>query len=105
MDTLVVGDGHDEVVGRVVQNDGRNATKSLLTAKDVAERLKVHVGTIYDWTQIGYLPHVCLSEGGRRRCVRFEEEAIEKWLKERGRAGRVDRLPHSPHNGHAPAAP
>lgn len=73
-----------------IENESRDR---LLTAKEAAERLRVHLSTVYLWAQQGYLPHLCLSETERRRCIRFSERALEEWLRERGRAGRLDRLP------------
>ena len=60
---------------------------SLLTAKEVAALLQVNLSTVYLWVQQGHLPHICLSEGRRRRCIRFRREAIERWIEEREKPG------------------
>ena len=63
----------------------------LLTAKDVAERLRVGVSTVYAWAEQGHIPSIVLSEGTRRRCIRFREQALEQWVRDREQPRRVDR--------------
>jgi excisionase family DNA binding protein len=65
----------------------------LLTAKDVSRLLSVNLSTVYAWVDQGYLPHVVLAKGSRRRCIRFRGEALGEWLDMRSCEGRVDRVP------------
>jgi excisionase family DNA binding protein len=55
----------------------------LLTVEEVSGKLKVGKSTIYRWVHYEYIPHVKL--GGT---VRFNEKAVEKWLRNRERSGR-----------------
>ena len=48
----------------------------LLTADEVAQLLGLRVRTIYRLCQLRRLPHLRLNE----RCLRFESEAVYKWL-------------------------
>lgn len=57
----------------------------LLTVKDVAELLQVSKRTIYDWTHVGYIPHYKFPNG-----VRFKEDQLDKWLKNRLIKGRIE---------------
>lgn len=66
----------------------------LLTAKDVAEQLQVAVSTVYLWAEQGRLPHICLAQGARRRCIRFRQRVVEEWLRDLESAGRVDPVPN-----------
>ena len=70
----------------------------LLTPKDVSALLQVHLSTVYAWAARGDRPHVVLSEGSRRRCIRFDERELARWLRERYYEGRVDRVPSMDHN-------
>lgn len=62
--------------------------ESLLTAKDVAELLKINESTVYKWADQGRLKYVDLGKEGGKRCLRFRkndlEELIEKKLVENG---------------------
>jgi excisionase family DNA binding protein len=48
----------------------------LLTIRELAERLRISVGTAYHWLSEGRLPCVRISS----RCVRFRESEIEHML-------------------------
>ena len=48
-------------------------------AAEVAEMLGVAVNTVYKWADERRLPYVDLGEG-KKRCLRFRLEAIEKLL-------------------------
>jgi excisionase family DNA binding protein len=62
----------------------------LLTAAEVAERLRVTTGWVYAATRANRLPHVRLG-----RYVRFRADAIERWLADVERAGIAPTsLPH-----------
>ena len=74
------------------ESDKRRNGERLLTAREVASLLRINLSTVYLWAQQGRLPHVCLSEGLRRRCVRFSAKAIEEWIQERTKAGQLDRV-------------
>jgi excisionase family DNA binding protein len=52
--------------------------KGLLTVKEVAELLRCHVMTVYDWVAIGKLPHVRM--GSR---IKFDPHSIADWLEKR----------------------
>jgi len=49
----------------------------------MAEYLGVKVSTIYQWTHIGYIPHMKLG-----RFVRFKEKDVIKWLESKTNNGR-----------------
>ena len=55
----------------------------LLTPKEMAEYLGVKLSTIYQWTHIGYIPHMKLG-----RFVRFKESDVLKWLESKNNNGR-----------------
>jgi excisionase family DNA binding protein len=55
----------------------------LLTVKDVSDKLRIGQSTIYRWVHYDYIPHLKLGTS-----VRFDESAIERWLKNRERSGR-----------------
>ena len=59
----------------------------LLTPHEMAEYLGVKVSTIYQWTHIGYIPHMKLG-----RFVRFKENDVLEWLDSKARKGRSQRL-------------
>ncbi len=65
--------------------------ESLLTAKGVSELLQIDLSTVYLWVSQDYLPYICLSEGSRRRCIRFRRSELDLWLEARSHSGRVDR--------------
>jgi excisionase family DNA binding protein len=50
----------------------------------MAEYLGVKVSTIYQWTHIGYIPHMKLG-----RFVRFKENEVLKWLESKNNNGRI----------------
>ncbi len=56
----------------------------LLTPQEMAEYLGVKVSTIYQWTHIGYIPHMKLG-----RFVRFKEREVLKWLESKNNNGRI----------------
>ncbi|PKK82573.1 MAG: hypothetical protein CVT49_12880 [candidate division Zixibacteria bacterium HGW-Zixibacteria-1] len=49
----------------------------------MAEYLGVKVSTIYQWTHIGFIPHMKLG-----RLVRFKENDVLKWLESKNDNGR-----------------
>ena len=53
----------------------------------MAEYLGVKVSTIYQWTHIGYIPHMKLG-----RFVRFKENDILKWLESKNDKGRKSKV-------------
>lgn len=61
---------------------------SLLTPEQIAEKLGVKLSTIYNWTHIGFIPHVKI-----RRFVRIRESEIMRWLEKQAVAGRTKRGP------------
>lgn len=56
----------------------------LLTPQQLADWLGVKLSTIYQWTHIGYIPHVKLG-----KFVRFRESEIVKWIEKREVEGRT----------------
>lgn len=52
----------------------------LLTAEEVATRLRVRVSTVYDAAARGNLPVVRLWAGKKRSLLRFRREDIEQFL-------------------------
>jgi len=60
--------------------------EKLLTVEQVADYLQVKPSTIYQWTHLGFIPHVKL---GNR--IRFGVSQVEKWLEERSIIGRLAR--------------
>jgi excisionase family DNA binding protein len=55
----------------------------LWTAKEVAAYLGVKPVTVYAWVKEQRIPHIILSRGKRKKCVRFRVEAIERWVAQR----------------------
>jgi excisionase family DNA binding protein len=58
------------------------AVNGLLTAREVAGRLRVSTETVLRWRRQGKLPAVVLPSGA----VRFREDTLDGWLAERERA-------------------
>jgi excisionase family DNA binding protein len=52
--------------------------ESLITVKELANRLNVHSKTIYKWAHEGKIP--CVKIG---YLLRFKPEAVEQFIKER----------------------
>lgn len=50
----------------------------------MAEYLGAKVSTIYQWTHIGFIPHMKLG-----RFVRFRETDVIKWLESKSIEGRI----------------
>jgi excisionase family DNA binding protein len=57
-------------------------TEPLLTARDVAELVDVHVETVLRWVRQGLIPAVRLPGGA----IRFRPEELEAWLAEHATA-------------------
>ena len=62
--------------------------KELMNTAQVAEWLNIAESTVRKWVHYGFIPHVKIG-----RCVRFREEDIETWLKERTEKGRATLAP------------
>ncbi len=52
-----------------------NTPSRLLTARETAELLRIHLVTLYSWVAEGRIPSVRL---GRKRL--FDPEAVRRWL-------------------------
>jgi len=52
----------------------------LLTIREVAEILKLAVGSVYQLVSQHRIPHVYLS----KRCLRFRRGSIQAWIKSLG---------------------
>lgn len=63
-------------------------SEPLANAKDIAQLLNVKPSTVYEWARTKYIP--CVPIGG---CIRFDRTEVDKWLREKRRAGRKTRLP------------
>lgn len=58
--------------------------QKLMTVEEVSDLLSVKKSTIYQWTHIGFIPHIKLGNK-----VRFRESDIEAWLEKRAVKGRT----------------
>ena len=67
-------------------SDGVRLDHQLLTAREVAELLRLPVSTVYDLARTGRLPHLRIG-----RAMRFSREDLEEHLAEMCRSS-----PHSP---------
>jgi len=56
---------------------------SLIDAKEVAERLRVQLPTVYAAANDGRIPCVRLWQGKRRTLIRFRPEDIDRFIAER----------------------
>ena len=56
----------------------------LLNVREVAEVLKIKEQTVYQYACRGILPYVKVGA-----CLRFDEEAIDKWIKDNTKAAMV----------------
>jgi len=63
--------------------------EQLLTPQQIADKLSVKLSTIYNWSHIGFIPHIKL--GG---ALRFDEAQVIRWLERRSIAGRLTRKQH-----------
>ncbi len=54
-----------------------NKNKRLLTVKEVSEILSIKEKTLYQWAELGQIPHIKLN-----KLIRFDFEAILNWIKE-----------------------
>ena len=63
----------------------------MLTVKEVAERLKVSPGLVYEWVESGQLPHFRMGAVGKRGAIRVDEADLVSFVagmkKERRRDG------------------
>ena len=57
--------------------------EKLLSIQQLSELIQVSPKIIYQWTHTGYIPHYKLPKG-----IRFREQDIETWLRNRLRKGR-----------------
>jgi excisionase family DNA binding protein len=57
----------------------------LWSPKQLADYLGVKLGTIYAWVKAQQIPHIVLSKGARKQCVRFRQAEIDAWLQKRHR--------------------
>ncbi len=49
--------------------------KQLQTAKEIASYFQVSPKTVYQWAELGQIPHLKLNG-----CIRFDLDAINEWL-------------------------
>ena len=56
-----------------------NGSDEFLTVEELAERLKIAPGTIYNWVSRGEIPYVKIG-----RAVRFRRADIDAWIEGQG---------------------
>lgn len=54
-----------------------------MTVEELSAKLQVGKSTIYRWVHYEFIPHVKLGSS-----VRFDENAVERWLRSKERSGR-----------------
>ena len=54
--------------------------RSLWTVEELADYLAVKPATIYLWVRQRSVPHLVLSRGARKNCLRFRPDEVESWL-------------------------
>lgn len=57
-------------------------TSNLLSVREIAQHLGVAERTIYDWVHQRKIPALKLGDS-RNSPVRFDPDAIDRWLKDR----------------------
>lgn len=62
--------------------------EKLLTPEEVKEILNVKLSTIYQWTHLGFIPHIKVG-----RFLRFEQSEIEKWLRKKKISDIINKIP------------
>ena len=55
----------------------------LYTPEEVAEYLKVHQVTVYNWVKTKKIDCYILTQGKRKSTVRFDREQIQKFIQSR----------------------
>lgn len=58
-------------------------SNELMTAPEVAERLRVRRSTVYAAAKRNEIPHIRLWQSGRRALIRFRRSDVEQFLKDR----------------------
>lgn len=58
---------------------------ALWTVKELAAYLVVRPATVYLWVKERTIPHLVLSRGTRKNCIRFRATDIESWLNQNQR--------------------
>ena len=58
----------------------------LLNVTEVAQLIGVQPSTIYQWTHLGFIPHVKVG-----KLVRFKPDAVMKWIDATETGGRKNR--------------
>jgi len=61
--------------------------KEILTAKEVAEYLNIHLLTVHKYARGGKIPAFKIGSDWR-----FQRKAIEKWIKEKMASNKMKRL-------------
>ena len=62
--------------------------KKLLTIDELSHMLGISKSTLYRWVHYEFIPHIKLGSA-----VRFDEDAVCKWLKKRENPGRLRLAP------------
>lgn len=63
--------------------------KNLVGVEDVAKHLGIKIDTVYKWTSSGYLPHVRIGRGSKRKILRFDLDEVQRWIKSQRRQGEI----------------
>ena len=63
--------------------------KNLVGVEDVAKHLGIKIDTVYKWASSGYLPHVSLGRGSKRKILRFDLDEVQRWIKSQRRQGEI----------------
>lgn len=58
----------------------------LLTVEEIAEVLNVKQSTIYNWTHLGFIPHIKIG-----KLLRFNQNDVLDWLNKKSIPGRIKR--------------
>ena len=65
-----------------------NNTDPFWTAQQVADLLNIQPSTVYALCRRGELPHVRITQGARRALIRFDPDAIRKFIASRSHSAR-----------------
>ena len=72
----------------------------MLTVKEVAQRVGVSCGLVYQWIQAKVLPHYRLGLPGRRGAIRVSEGDLEAFLQTQKQQKEPEAAPPTPSQPH-----
>ena len=64
--------------------------ETLLSVKELAEKLQVSVSAIYKWIDEKRIEYIDLGAEGKRRCIRFRPDFVERLLKENSHSNELN---------------